>query len=138
MKTCNQCHTKKSERDFTKGIAVCKICRAKIIKEQRKQNNLADRNEIEEFYNEILKSRQKLFLSQEEFANLNEDPDFHAASVIDEPLIKFEKNTTWRDDIKKGLIKDVYFVNDKSGRIFGHSAVYYLWTYNPELYKEFM
>ena len=50
MMTCNQCHIKKCEVEFTKGKAVCKSCRAAIIKAERTKGNvLKMRNNVQNF-----------------------------------------------------------------------------------------
>ena len=41
MKTCNKCHSKKIEKEFTHGKAVCKPCRASIIKNEREQEKVS-------------------------------------------------------------------------------------------------
>ena len=132
MKTCNQCHKKKSERDFTKGKAVCKIYRAESIKKQRAENNLATKEERELFYNNVIKDNDA-FLTQEEFDEIKDNPKYRIWNCLDKtyPLFNKNKQTSWPSDFKKGLIKGVYDIN---------KATPYIWTYvyDPEMYREFM
>ena len=53
MKACNQCHIKKSEVEFTKGKAVCKSCRAAIIKAGRTQVKFAENEEQRAEFSEM-------------------------------------------------------------------------------------
>ena len=53
MKTCNQCHIKKSDVEFAKGKVVCKSCRDAKIKPERIQAKFAENEEqCAEFYRE--------------------------------------------------------------------------------------
>ena len=139
MKTCNKCHVKKSERDFTKGKGICMKCRSNKQNEINKAdrthkkfiNNLASKEERELFYNTVIKDNES-FLTLKEFAEYKENPKYTILNCLDKKYPLFHKNnqTSWPDDFKKGLIKGVYEIN----------ATPYIWNYvyDPEMYREFM
>ena len=141
MKTCKQCHTKKSEREFTKGKAVCKLCRATVIKTQRTQDTLASKEEFKSFYNDFIKGSET-FLTIDEFEKYKENPKYKIIDCLNKkqyPLYNLTcKTTTWHEDKKKGLINGVYIMREynENGSYVGMRFEYYV--YNPERYSEFM
>ena len=125
MKSCKTCHVKKPERAFTKPHAVCKQCRSakqnEINKQERKQANLADKNEIEKFLNEILIKYPNHFFTREEF-------EIHK-KVYSNATFTNVNSKLFKKEIKKGFIIDAY---RKEVNII---EIEWVFVYDPEVYK---
>ena len=87
MKACNQCHIKKSEVEFTKSKAVCKYCRAAIIKAERTQAKFAENEEQRaEFYREATDNGNSCLITLTQYEELRKNPKcFNITPVKDWP-----------------------------------------------------
>ena len=75
MKSCNLCQIKKSEVEFTKGKAVCKSCRAAIIKAERTQAKFAENEEQRtEFYREAMENGNICLITPTQYEELRKNP----------------------------------------------------------------
>ena len=76
MKTCNQCHAEKSEVEFTKGKAVCKSCRASIIKAEITQAKLVGNEEQRaEFYRGETENGNSYLITPTQYEELRKNPN---------------------------------------------------------------
>ena len=105
MKTWNQCHIKKSEVEFTKGKAVCKSCRASIIKAERTQAKLTTCRILQRGN----RKWQQLPYTHTQYEKLRKNPKrFNITPMKDWhfPVNSMYKER-YRDMFKKGILRDI-------------------------------
>ena len=113
-----------------------------LTNKRKKRIHLATKEEFESFYNDFIKGSETFYSVEEFERTYRNNPKYKVFDCLNKkeyPLYHLTyKQTTWPEDIKKGLIKGVYVIREYNDKGLYKRLIAWIYVYDFEMYKEFI